>query len=153
MPGPALVKPPLPASTALTVAPLVTAIVGVPELTARVSGSPVPGLSVQLFSGAALSPKVRFPIVREPSSVTVVLAVMSSVLKSAVKPVPSAITLLFQLPAVAQLPPARLFQVPLAACPLTPASARIRARPQSQFFVRVIMFIFSLWWLGRDVFI
>ena len=49
LPAPDLVKPPLPASTALTTAALlVTVIVGEPELTASVNGPPLPGLSVHL---------------------------------------------------------------------------------------------------------
>ena len=64
---------------------------------------------------AAVSPKIRLPIVRSLSSVTVRAAVMSRVLKSAVKPLPSAIVLLCQLEAVDQLPSASVVQVPLAA--------------------------------------
>ncbi len=109
------------ASTAeMVLDPLRLVSVGCPELTARVSGPPVPALKIQLFGAPVpVSPKVRLPIVRAPSSVTVLRAVMSSVLKSAVLSVLVAITPLSQLAAADQLPEplplTRLVQVPLCA--------------------------------------
>ena len=89
---------------------LVTVIVGVPVLTLSDREPPLPVARVQWWLGVA-SPKIRCPMVREPSSVTVALDVRSSVLKSAVTSMPLALTPANQLPAVGQLPPAGLSQV------------------------------------------
>src|SRR2546423_2939222 len=100
-------------------------MIGEPELVASVraftTGSVAlveVALRIQLVS-AVVSPRIRFPMVRAASSVTVLLAVRFSVLKSAVASVPLAIVPLFQLAELVQLPDAlpvtRLVQVPSAA--------------------------------------
>ena len=84
-PAPVLLKPCAPATTALMMlVALLTAMAGVPLLTASVSGPPVPVLSVQLcFVAGFKSSKTRVPTVRAPSRVTVGLTLRLSVLKSA----------------------------------------------------------------------
>ena len=78
-----------------------------------VSGPPVPVLSVQLCLVAGFkSSNTIVPMVRAPSSVTVVLAFKLRVLKSATASVPPAMSPPLQLLPVAQEPPAGLAQTP-----------------------------------------
>src|SRR5262245_36611186 len=99
-----------PKRLALTVVMIgfVTLITGEPELVAsvRAFGTVVlveAAFTIQFVSGV-VSPKTRFPIVRAASRGKVLFVVMFSVLKSAVLSVPSAITPLFQLAVLVQLP-------------------------------------------------
>ena len=112
---PALENPLDPATTVpmVAVVEVFTVMTGWLAPLSSVSGSPVPGLSVQPKLGVT-SPNIMLPIVRAPSKVTVALAVRSKVLKSAVTPAPVPMNPPAQLPAVAQLPPAGLVQVGIA---------------------------------------
>ncbi len=111
---PFLVRPTVPASPALmVVVALLTVIVG--AVPASVSGPADPVLRNQLCFVALRSSKLRFPMVRALSSVTVASVVRCSVLKLAVLPEPFAIVPPLQLAAFAQPPPARLVHTPLTA--------------------------------------
>src|SRR5262245_2515540 len=99
LPAPALMNPAVPPSGKLiVVVALDTATTGVPP--ANVSAKFPPGFRIQLCFIALRSSKVRLPMVRAAPSVTVTSAERLSVLKFAVLPEPSAITLAFQLSAV-----------------------------------------------------
>src|SRR5688572_292993 len=108
VPGPVLVRPWLPPITVLRVVVwLVTFTAGLPLATASVSVPPLPVLSVQSWLGV-VSPNLKPPIVRDPSSVTMVLAARSSEAKLAVAAEPLATPLANQLPAVGHDPPLAL---------------------------------------------
>src|ERR1035437_8566396 len=101
---PDLVNPEVPASTTpRVVIPALTVTVGAAP--ASVSGPALLGLRNQLCLVALRSSKVRLPIVRATSRVTLASAVRWSVPKSAVLPEPSAMVPALQLPALVQLPP------------------------------------------------
>src|ERR1017187_2497436 len=114
-------------------------MVGIPALVARkiklVAGNVALvelAFTVQFVLGAA-SAKMRPPMVRTLSSASVVVPVRSSVLKSAVKSVPPAMTPFFQLVATPQLPEAlpllmRLVHVPFCARELVAPKNRAAAR-------------------------
>ena len=82
---------------------------------ASVSTPELPEFRNQLFFVASWSSKVRLPMVRGPSSVTVRSAGRLSNEKLAPFPLPSAITAAFQLAVLVQLPLLRLVHAPLAA--------------------------------------
>src|SRR5688500_6279021 len=104
-PPPALVSPSLPASTVEIFTLVVAVIVGA-VASVRSSVRMLGPERTQLEPAAALSEKVRLPMVRAESSVTVRVAVMLLV-KLAVKPTPSATVPLDQLVVgVLQFPPA-----------------------------------------------
>ena len=103
----------MPVSTALMVAGVLLLMTGVPLLTASMSEPALPALRVQAYLLALASSKSSLPIVIAPSRVTVVLAVIVRVLKSAVLPDPAATTLFDQLAAfVIQEPPAKFVHTP-----------------------------------------
>jgi len=119
-PLPALAKPVVPAIGAVMTAtdefaPFVEVVmVGVPDEVARVNTLLPPPLSCQRLAPFA-SAKFKFPIVRDVSSVTVRLVVMSMVLKSAVESMASATVPFNQLVPSLQILLASLVHVPLAA--------------------------------------
>ena len=116
LPGPDLVNPTVPARGSEMVTPLpvpraFTVINGVPP---RVSVLP-PSTSQPAAEDVLVSPKSKFPRVLSVSSVTVLSAVMSIVLKSAVLPLASATVPPDQLEVSLQLPLASAVHVPLCA--------------------------------------
>ena len=113
---------------AIVVCAALTVIVGEPDATSRVSGPPLPGFTIQFVTGAVTSLNCRFPIVWAPSSVTVVFAARFRVLKNAVLFAPPATVPPDQLAVAGQLPPARLVQVPLAACATDALRPAIKVR-------------------------
>ena len=115
VPLPFLVRPLVPEMDALIVArvrevdpSVLTVIVGVPPSSVRVF-APVPvKTQLEAVAPVPVSPKMRFPIVRGPPSVTVEVPLMSRVLKLAVAPLPPATIPPAQFAVTASL------QVPLA---------------------------------------
>src|SRR5262245_37121007 len=100
----------------------------------------MPGAGVQLLEGV-VSLKIKLPMVREPSSVTVASATRLRVPKSAVLPAPLATVLPDQLPGVGQPPPAGLVHVPFcaaagfASAPNTAAAKSARRRRFKKAFI------------------
>src|ERR1035438_7291801 len=133
---------------------------GWPELTASVTASAVgvvalPELALTSQLVAAPLAKIKVPIVRGASSVTVLLTLVNvSVLKSAIPSVLVAMTPPCQLAAVSQLPEAvlfvavitRLVQVPLVAEAVTAASrsAAVKAEGIARFQNLVVLFMVVL---------
>ncbi len=113
-PAPVLLNPCVPATTALIMlVALLTAMVGVPLLMARVSGPPVPVLRVQLrFTPGFKSSNTMVPMVRAPSRVTVRFALKLSVLKSAAASAPPAMLPPLQFPEAPQEPPLAFIHTP-----------------------------------------
>ena len=92
---------------------LLTAILGVPLLVARVSGPLLPVASVQLCLLVGFkSSNTSVPLVRAPLSETVGLALKLKVLKSAAASMPLEISPPLQLLLTIQEPPLRLVQTP-----------------------------------------
>ena len=114
VPVPTSVKPAAPASGALTVAVLVTAMVGEPDETASVSALPPLAFKIQLCE--PVPPLKRsVPALRAESSVTVRSAEMLMVLKSAVASVPLAMVPPSQLAGSLHTSLPSRFQAPLVA--------------------------------------
>src|SRR6266446_117164 len=105
---------------------------GVPDEVAKVSTLPPLELSSQNCA-PFVSAKFKLPMVRDVSNVTIRLAVMSMVLKSAVESVPSPTVPVSQLVVALQTLLASFVQVPLAA--RAPARLTRKTKPMGNIFI------------------